>query len=65
MVQNRNDKPSIRFYSYFARDGKENCWVLDFNVARSFELMWEYQNIISKNNGKTLTENIYLEHKQN
>jgi superfamily II DNA or RNA helicase len=40
------------------RDGKENCWVLDFNAARSFELMWEYQNIISKNNGKTLTENI-------
>lgn len=40
------------------RDGKENCWVLDFNAARSFELMWEYQNIISKNNGKSLTENI-------
>jgi superfamily II DNA or RNA helicase len=41
------------------REGKLNCWVLDFNAARSFELMWEYQNIISKNNGKTLTENIY------
>ena len=40
------------------RDGKENCWVLDFNAARSFELMWEYQNIISKNNSKPLTENI-------
>lgn len=40
------------------RDGKENCWVLDFNASRSFELMWEYQNIISKNNGKSLTENI-------
>jgi site-specific DNA-methyltransferase (adenine-specific) len=40
------------------REGKENCWVLDFNAARSFELMWEYQNIISKNNGKSLTENI-------
>jgi superfamily II DNA or RNA helicase len=40
------------------RDGKENCWVLDFNAARSFELMWEYQNIISKNNGKGITENI-------
>lgn len=40
------------------REGKLNCWVLDFNAARSFELMWEYQNIISKNNGKTLTENI-------
>lgn len=39
------------------REGKENCWVLDFNAARSFELMWEYQNIISKNNGKSLTEN--------
>ncbi len=40
------------------RDGKENCWVLDFNAARSFELMWEYQNIISKNNGKGISENI-------
>ena len=40
------------------REGKTNCWVLDFNAARSFELMWEYQNIISKNNGKSLTENI-------
>lgn len=40
------------------REDKKNCWVLDFNAARSFELMWEYQNIISKNNGKTLTENI-------
>lgn len=40
------------------REGKLNCWVLDFNAARSFELMWEYQNIISKNNGKSLTENI-------
>lgn len=40
------------------REGKDNCWVLDFNAARSFELMWEYQNIISKNNGKSLTENI-------
>lgn len=40
------------------RDGKENCWVLDFNAARSFELMWEYQNIISKNNGKGIIENI-------
>jgi len=40
------------------RDGKENCWVLDFNAARSFELMWEYQNIISKNNGKGIAENI-------
>lgn len=40
------------------REDKSNCWVLDFNAARSFELMWEYQNIISKNNGKSLTENI-------
>ena len=40
------------------REGKENCWVLDFNAARSFELMWEYQNIISKNNGKGIAENI-------
>jgi hypothetical protein len=40
------------------REGKNNCFVLDFNAARSFELMWEYQNIISKNNGKQLTENI-------
>jgi len=40
------------------RDGKENCWVLDFNAARSFELMWEYQNIISKNNSKGISENI-------
>ena len=40
------------------REGKSNCWVLDFNAARSFELMWDYQNIISKNNGKTVTENI-------
>jgi superfamily II DNA or RNA helicase len=40
------------------REGKTNCWVLDFNAARSFELMWEYQNVISKNNGKPLTENI-------
>jgi hypothetical protein len=40
------------------REDKKNCWVLDFNAARSFELMWEYQNIISKNNGKSLTENI-------
>ena len=40
------------------RDGKKNCWVLDFNAARSFELMWEYQNIISKNNGKGIAENI-------
>ena len=40
------------------REVKLNCWVLDFNAARSFELMWEYQNIISKNNGKSLTENI-------
>ena len=40
------------------RDGKENCWVLDFNAARSFELMWEYQNIISKNNGKTIADNV-------
>jgi superfamily II DNA or RNA helicase len=40
------------------REGKNKCWVLDFNAARSFELMWEYQNIISKNNGKSLTENI-------
>lgn len=40
------------------RDGKENCWVLDFNAARSFELMCEYQNIISKNNGKGIAENI-------
>jgi hypothetical protein len=40
------------------REGKTNCWVLDFNAARSFELMWEYQNIISKNNGKSLTQNI-------
>lgn len=40
------------------RKDKDNCWVLDFNAARSFELMWEYQNIISKNNGKSLTENI-------
>ena len=40
------------------REGKLNCWVLDFNAARSFELMWEYQNIISKNNGKSLTQNI-------
>jgi hypothetical protein len=40
------------------REGKFNCWVLDFNAARSFELMWEYQNIISKNNGKPLAENI-------
>jgi superfamily II DNA or RNA helicase len=40
------------------REGKLDCWILDFNAARSFELMWEYQNIISKNNGKSLTENI-------
>lgn len=40
------------------RDGKQNCWVLDFNAARSFELMWEYQNIISKNNGKGVSDNI-------
>lgn len=40
------------------REGKNNCWVLDFNAARSFELMWEYQNIISKNNDKSLTENV-------
>jgi superfamily II DNA or RNA helicase len=40
------------------RFGKKNCYVLDFNAARSFELMWEYQNIISKNNGKGISENI-------
>jgi len=40
------------------REGKKNCWVLDFNAARSFELMWEYQNIISKNNEKSLSQNI-------
>jgi superfamily II DNA or RNA helicase len=40
------------------RKDKKNCWVLDFNAARSFELMWSYQNIISKNNGKSINENI-------
>ncbi len=40
------------------RDGKTNCWVLDFNPARSFELMWEYQNIISQNSDKKLNDNI-------
>lgn len=40
------------------RDGKTNCWVLDFNPARSFELIWEYQNIISQNSDKKLNDNI-------
>lgn len=64
MVTLMNDWRSIDKYVQASfrcqspREGKLNCWVLDFNAARSFELMWEYQNIISKNNGKSLTENI-------
>ena len=40
------------------RSGKENCFVLDFNAARSFEMIWEYNNILSKNNGKSLEQTI-------
>ncbi len=64
MVAFMNDWRSVDKYTQASfrcqspREGKNKCWVLDFNAARSFELMWEYQNIISKNNGKTLTENI-------
>ena len=64
MVSLMNDWRSVDKYVQASfrcqspREGKENCWVLDFNAARSFELMWEYQNIISKNNGKSITENI-------
>ena len=64
MVSLMNDWKSVDKYVQTSfrcqspREGKNNCWVLDFNAARSFELMWEYQNIISKNNGKSLTENI-------
>lgn len=65
MVAMMNDWKSIDKYIQASfrcqspRKGKQNCWVLDFNAARSFELMWEYQNIISKNNGKSLSENIW------
>jgi superfamily II DNA or RNA helicase len=64
MVSLMNDWRSVDKYVQTSfrcqspREGKNNCWVLDFNAARSFELIWEYQNIISKNNGKSLTENI-------
>jgi superfamily II DNA or RNA helicase len=64
MVALMNDWKSVDKYIQTSfrcqspREGKFNCWVLDFNAGRSFELMWEYQNIISKNNGKPLTENI-------
>ena len=64
MVVLMNDWKSVDRYTQASfrcqspRPDKKNCWVLDFNAARSFELMWEYQNIISKNNGKSLSDNI-------
>ena len=40
------------------REGKEKCWVVDFNAARSFEMMGEYQTIISKYTGNELKDQI-------
>ena len=40
------------------REGKENCFVVDFNAARNFEMIWEYNNILSKNNGKGLEQTL-------
>ena len=40
------------------RVGKKNCFVLDLNPARSFELIWEYNHIISKYNGKSTEETL-------
>jgi superfamily II DNA or RNA helicase len=64
MVAMMNDWKSVdryvqaSFRGQSPRKDKKDCWVIDFNASRSFTLMYEYQSIISKNNGKTVTENI-------
>lgn len=64
MVMFMNDWRSVDKYIQASfrcqspRFGKENCFVIDFNAARSFEMIWEYNNILSKNNGKSLEQTI-------
>jgi len=64
MVVMMNDWMSIDKYILASfrwqspRDGKTKCFVLDLNPARSFELLWEYNNVISRNNGKSVGDNL-------
>jgi superfamily II DNA or RNA helicase/tRNA1(Val) A37 N6-methylase TrmN6 len=64
MVVMMNDWMSIDKYIQASfrcqspRDGKTKCFVLDLNPARSFELLWEYNNVISRNNGKSVGDNL-------
>jgi superfamily II DNA or RNA helicase len=62
VLMNNWESPDIYIQTSFRPQseskGKINCWVLDPNPTRSFKLMWEYQNIISANNGTSLTQNI-------
>jgi superfamily II DNA or RNA helicase len=62
VLMNNWESPDIYIQTSFRPQseskGKINCWVLDPNPTRSFKLMWEYQNIISANNGSSLTQNL-------
>lgn len=40
------------------REGKNKCFVIDLNPTRSFEMIWEYQNVLSRFNDKSTTENL-------
>lgn len=61
MVVLMNDWKSVdkyiqaSFRGQSPRKDKENCWVLDLNPARSFDIMWEYQRIISNNSGESIS----------
>lgn len=64
MVMFMNDWRSVDKYIQASfrcqspRLNKENCFVVDFNAARNFEMIWEYNNILSKNNGKGLEQTL-------
>jgi len=64
MVVMMNDWMSIDKYIQASfrcqspREGKIKCFVLDLNPARSFELLWEYNNVISRNNCKSVGDNL-------
>jgi len=40
------------------RNGKNDCFVVDLNPTRSFEMIYEYNNIISRFNGKSMEQTL-------